>query len=132
MKAYLNFNRSTFLTKYFLLFFFIFFTTVLVASSEHGPKSSSAILSNIAGSVWVETDGNGTDNGESGPSDVLVILYDNEEDTIVAQTNTLLGKYEFNGISPGKYYMKIDKSAFQLVAGSLAFKAVLAQMMPTI
>lgn len=76
--------------------------------------SLPAVLSNVTGNIWVESDANSTYNGETGPSGVVIYLVDNEEDTIVAEAITVEGKYEFNGINAGKYYLRIHSSAFDL------------------
>ncbi len=89
-----------------------------LSNTEKLTLSTSAVFSNLTGTIWVETDGNGTYNGEPGPSGVLVYLYDNEEDTIISQSITIAGKYEFNNLPEGKYYMRIDQSAFEF-GGSL-------------
>ena len=101
-------------TRYIITSLCILFASLSWSTPDNLRNSPTAILSNITGNIWVEIDANSTYNGEIGPSGVLVLLYDNEEDTIVAQSISVAGKYEFNGINAGKYYLTIDNSAFVL------------------
>lgn len=111
-------KRSTKLTKSLFVSLFMLSSLLLWSLPEKNNDSPAVVFSNLSGDIWVETDGNGAYNGESGPSDVLVFLYDSDQDTIVAQTLSVSGKYEFNSVPPGKYYLRIDKSAFDF-GGSL-------------
>lgn len=112
-------HHITTFTLHSLLFFCCFFYALILKSDTgHSPLPAPAILSNVTGNIWVEVDGNATYNGEHGPSNVLVLLYSNETDTIVSQALTVDGVYEFNGIDPGKYFIRIDDSAFEF-GGSL-------------
>lgn len=114
MKALIPYGLASTMKKPLLAFAFIISSLYLSANSPSIPLESNTLISNIVGNIWVETDGNMTDNGEPGPSNVLVLLFDNEEDTIIAQSLSVVGKYEFNGIPPGKYYIQIDDSAFDI------------------
>jgi len=101
-------------SKYLFVALSIFSSLQAWSMPENVHHSSPLILSNVTGNIWIETDANSTYNGETGPSGVLVYLVDNEEDTIVSEALTVEGKYEFNGINAGKYYLIIHNSAFDL------------------
>lgn len=105
-------KTSTPLTRFYFLTFLMTYSLFLSSSPERLTTTSEVVFSNLSGDIWVETDENNTYNGEPGPSGVLVYLYDSVEDTIVAETVSVSGKYEFNSVPPGKYYLRIDKSAF--------------------
>ena len=100
--------------RYIFLAFSLLYGAQLWSIPDFNSESPALVLSNITGNLWVEIDANMTYDGESGPTGVRVLLYDNEEDTIVAESVTTFGKYEFNGIAAGKYYIRIDNSAFDL------------------
>ena len=115
--SFLTLKNDIHMKAFFRILFisFCFISSTQVWSNPDKTISfSSTILSNVTGNIWVEVDENNMYNGETGPSGVLVLLYDNEEDTLVSQSISFSGKYEFNGVAEGKYYMRIDESAFQL------------------
>jgi len=87
-----------------------------LCSWSYDDDTNTTLLSDISGNVWIETDGNSMFDGELGPSGVLILLLDSDEDTIVAQSTTVSGKYEFNNVNPGKYYLRLDASAFGIGA----------------
>ena len=96
----------------FLLIAGLVASTVSASFASKESKNPDASVSSISGNIWVETDGNATFNGEDGPSGVLIILYDIDTDTIVEGTFSSNGKFEFNDINPGKYYISVDQAAF--------------------
>lgn len=96
----------------FLTLFCLLVATKAWSSVTNNPNSPSILLTDLSGNVWVETDQNFMFDGELGPSGVIISLFNNDEDTLVAQTTTIDGKYEFNNLQEGKYYLIIDQSAF--------------------
>ncbi len=114
MKFSILYHAAKILFRFLSISLCLLYALQLWSIPEKTRIPTSTTLSNLSGNIWVETDGNSTFNGEAGPSGILVLLYDNEEDTIVSQSITLFGKYEFNGIGEGKYYLRIDQSAFDL------------------
>ncbi|MDF1696858.1 MAG: SdrD B-like domain-containing protein [Saprospiraceae bacterium] len=118
MKAFIPYHFSTFNYRFLCYLLFLLPSLTSWSYPSTAEKPSAVVLSNITGSIWVETDGNAMDNGESGPSGVIVSLIDSDQDTLVAQTTSVLGEYSFNQVSPGKYYILIDNNAF-LIGGAL-------------
>ena len=106
--------------KEFLTLLLLTFT---ISNPSFCANTSTVVLSDLSGNLWIETDGNATYDGEPGPSDVLVFLMNADEDTVVAQTLTVFGKYEFNSVDAGKYYLKIDASAFDLGGSLFGFQS---------
>jgi hypothetical protein len=68
------------------------------------------IGASIGDTVWIDTDGDGVqDGGESGLSGVTVWLYD-DADTLVGTTTTDgNGLYLFDDLAPGDYYLKFEQ-----------------------
>lgn len=99
---------------FFLLLFFAIVFNPPSSKAETSPTFTTSVLTNLSGNIWVEDDNNFMYNGEPGPSGVRVMLYDNDEDTLVTETLTVDGKYEFNNVGEGKYHLRIAQSAFSI------------------
>ncbi len=65
-------------------------------------------LGSIASKVWVDTDGDGIqDGGETGLIDVTVQLYESDGTTLITSTVTALGGlYQFDNLEPETYVVK--------------------------
>ncbi len=72
----------------------------------------------IQGNIWVEQDGNTTYNAEYGPTGVQVDILDADQDTLVGSVQTINGKFVFEDIENGKYYLRIPFQEF-LLSGNL-------------
>ncbi|MEM9544704.1 MAG: T9SS type A sorting domain-containing protein [Bacteroidota bacterium] len=97
---------------FLLAILYMLIPSITWSSAANSPAPNAIVLTDLSGNIWVETDLNSTFNGESGPSGVLISLFNNDVDTLVAQTTSIDGKYQFNNLQAGKYYMRIDQSAF--------------------
>lgn len=100
--------------QYLILLVCLFNASLCWSLSYNSNNSSPVVLSNLAGNIWIDNDGNSTYEGEPGPNGVLISLIDSGQDTVVAQTTTFDGKYEFLGVPSGTFQLRIDKSAFEL------------------
>lgn len=103
-------DLSTTLKHYILPVFILGLLPLCVLGEE------SSLFTNLSGNVWVDADDNGLFNGEPGPDGVLMEIVDNSSQVVVQQSFTALGKYDFNAIVPGEYFIRIPSSQFLLGA----------------
>ena len=73
---------------------------------DFGIESDDASVGDF---VWVDADHNGQqDAGEMGVPDVIVRLYDSNDNLIVTDTTDANGGYLFTGLDPDDYYVVFD------------------------
>ncbi len=77
------------------------------------PESlSPAPLGSVGDRVWLDVNGNGSDDGEPGIPNVSVVLFDADTGTALAATATDgNGAYSFNNLPPGNYYTSVVGSS---------------------
>lgn len=110
MKARFPNKLATLLLKVILSILCVFTTTYSYSFSS----PELPVLSDISGTIWIETDGNSIDNGEPGPSNVVVQLFDFAEDTLITESLSVDGTYTFDNVPAGKYYLRIPNNQLQL------------------
>lgn len=60
---------------------------------------------NIFGTIWIESDGNNMYDGEMGPGNVFMEIFNAADGSKVDDTFSNAGEYEFIGLPPGEYYI---------------------------